>query len=260
MSTVLLAIPLGIAIGMIVGAVGGGGAILALPALVYLLGEGVGPASTASLIVVAIAAAVGAGVFAARGHVCWRIALTFSVPAAAGSLLGAVANNAVSARALIVAFVPLMLVASLATWQRAAHSHEDGTGPCPHVALGRIVVAGATIGLLTGFFGVGGGFMIVPVLTLWMGFHFLRAVATSLVIITITGIAALAAHLSLGAQIDVPVTVALAGATGAGALAGTLIAERAPQAMLGRAFAIVVSLVALFLLVDVLLLGGPPNS
>ena len=86
----------------------------------------------------------------------------------------------------------------------------------------RIVVAGRSIGLLTGFFGVGGGFMIVPVLTLWMGFHFLRAVATSLVIITITGIAALAAHLSLGAQIDVPVTVALAGATGAGALAGTL--------------------------------------
>ena len=119
MSTVLLAIPLGIAIGMIVGAVGGGGAILALPALVYLLGEGVGPASTASLIVVAIAAAVGAGVLAVRGHVCWRIALTFSLPAAAGSLLGAVANNAVSARALIVAFVPLMLVASLATWQRA---------------------------------------------------------------------------------------------------------------------------------------------
>jgi uncharacterized membrane protein YfcA len=258
--TVLLAIPLGIVIGMVVGAVGGGGAILALPALVYLLGEGVGPASTASLIVVAVAAAVGAGMLAVRGHVCWRIALTFSLPAAAGSLVGAVGNTAVSARVLIVAFVPLMLVASAATWQRAAHGHADDTGPCPDVAPARILVAGGSVGLLTGFFGVGGGFMIVPLLTLWMGFDFLRAVATSLVIITITGIAALVSHLSLGAELDVPVTVALAGATGAGALMGTLVAERAPQAALGRAFAIVVSLLALFLLVDVLLLGGPPNS
>ena len=260
MSAVLLAIPLGIVIGMTVGTVGGGGAILALPALVYVLGEEVGPASTVSLIVVAIAAGVGGGALAVRGHVCGRVAVAFSLPAAAGSLLGAVANNAVSARALIVAFVPIMLIASAATWQRAARGHEDDTGPCPHVHLGRIVVAGAGIGLLTGFFGVGGGFMIVPVLTLWMGFDFLRAVATSLVIITITGLAALASHLSLGAEIDVPVTVALASATGAGALAGTLVAQRAPQAALGRAFAVVVSLLALFLLVDVLLLGGPPNG
>ena len=260
MSAVQLAIPLGIVIGLIVGTVGGGGAILALPALVYLLGEGVGPASTASLIVVAIAAAVGAGALAVRGHVGGRIALTFSLPAAAGSLLGAVGNSAVSARALILTFVPVMLVASVATWQRAARGHEDDTGRCPEVALDRIVVAGGAIGLLTGFFGVGGGFMIVPVLTLWMGFDFLRAVATSLVIITITGLAALAAHMSLGAELDVPVTVALAAATACGALAGTIVAERAPEAALGRAFAIVVSLVALSLLVDVLLLGGPPNG
>ncbi len=78
----LLAIPFGLAIGLIVGAVGGGGAILALPVLVYVLGEGVGPASTASLIVVALAAAVGAGARARDGHVCWRLALLFSAPAA----------------------------------------------------------------------------------------------------------------------------------------------------------------------------------
>ena len=74
MDPVLLAIPLGFAIGLVVGAVGGGGALLALPVLIYVLGEEVGPASTASLIVVAIAAAVGAGALALRGHVCWRIA------------------------------------------------------------------------------------------------------------------------------------------------------------------------------------------
>ena len=80
----LLAIPFGLAIGLIVGAVGGGGAILALPVLVYVLGEGVGPASTASLIVIALAAAVGAGARARDGQVCWRLALLFAAPAAAG--------------------------------------------------------------------------------------------------------------------------------------------------------------------------------
>ena len=72
----LLAIPFGLAIGAVVGTVGGGGAILALPVLVYALDQGVSSASTASLIVVAVAASVGAGSQARDGHVCWRVALT----------------------------------------------------------------------------------------------------------------------------------------------------------------------------------------
>jgi uncharacterized membrane protein YfcA len=256
----LLAIPLGILIGLVVGAVGGGGAILALPVLVYVLGESVGPASTASLIVVAMAAGVGAGALALRGHVCWRFALTFSAPAAAGSLLGAFGNAAVSARALILSFVPIMLIASGATWQRASRTGGERTGPCPQVPLARILVAGSGVGLLTGFFGVGGGFMIVPVLTLWLGFGFRRAVATSLVIITLTGGVALAGHLALGARLDVAVTLALAASTAAGALIGTILAQRVRQRALGRAFAVVVALLAAFLLVDSLLLGGPPQG
>ena len=260
MDAVLLAIPLGIVIGLIVGAVGGGGGVLGLPVLVYLLGEPVGPASTASLIVVAIAAAVGAGALALRGHVCWRIALTFTVPAAAGSLLGTLGNNAVSARALILSFVPVMLVASLATWQRAAQATSDATGDCPQARPARILVGGLGVGALTGFFGVGGGFMIVPVLILWLGFSFRRAVATSLVILTITGLAALASHLAIGAAPDLPLTIALASATAVGALIGSVLAQRVPQAALGRAFAIVVGMLAIFLLADTLLLGGPPNG
>ena len=260
MNTVVLAIPLGIAIGLVVGAIGGGGAILALPILVYVLGEEVGPASTASLIVVAIAAGVGAGALALRGHVCWRIALTFTAPAAAASVLGTIANAAVSAATLILAFVPVMLVAAAATWHRAAQASGDDAGRCPELRTPRVVVAGVGVGVLTGFFGVGGGFLIVPVLTLWLGFSFRRAVATSLVIITLTGVAALVSHLAIGAAIDVSVTLALALATGAGALVGSLFAQRVSQAVLGRAFAVVVGVLALFLLVDTLLLGGPPGG
>jgi uncharacterized protein len=257
---ILLAIPLGIVIGLIVGAIGGGGAILGLPVLAYVLGEDVGPASTASLIVVAVAAAIGAGALALRGHVCWRIALMFTAPAAAGALLGTLANNAVSAKALILSFVPIMLIASAATWQRAATVSSEEAGACPAARPARTVLAGVGVGVLTGFFGVGGGFLIVPVLTLWLGFSFRRAVASSLVIITLTGVAALASHLAAGATIDVPLTVALSASTAAGALIGSVFAQRVPQAALGRGFAVVVGLLAVILLVDTLLLDGPPGG
>lgn len=260
MDPVVLAIPLGIAIGLIVGAVGGGGGVLGLPVLVYLLGEPVGPASTASLIVVAIAAAVGAGALALRGHVCWHIALNFTIPAAAGSLLGTLGNNAVSAKLLILSFVPLMLAASTATWQRAARTGGDATGTCPPGDAGPIALGGLGVGALTGFFGVGGGFMIVPVLVFWLGFSFRRAVATSLVVITFTGLAALGSHLALGADIDMPVTASLSASTALGALIGTGLAQRVRQAALGKGFAIMVGAVALFLLVDTLLLNGPPTG
>jgi uncharacterized membrane protein YfcA len=255
----LLAIPFGLAIGLIVGAVGGGGAILALPVLVYVLGEPVGPASTASLIVVAVGAGVGAGALARHGHACWRLALTFSVPAAAGSLLGTIAGQHVSAHALILAFVPLMLAAAGGTWQRAGATRGEETDRCPPAPLGRVLAAGLAVGALTGFFGVGGGFVIVPVLVLWFGSGFRRAVATSLVIITLTGAAALTSHLVGGARLDVPVTLLLAGSTAVGAVAGTLVGDRLPQHRLGRAFAVVVGVVAVFLLVDVLAFGGPPG-
>ena len=99
------------------------------------------------------------------------------------------------------------------------------------------------MGALTGFFGVGGGFVIVPVLTIWLGAPFRRAVATSLVIIRLTGMAALASHLLAGARPDLEVTATLAVATGVGALLGSLVARRAPAAdrRCGVGFAVVVT-------------------
>ena len=257
---IALAILFGLVIGLIVGAVGGGGAILALPVLVYILDEPVGPASAASLVVVAVAASVGAGSLALRGHVCWRLALTFSVPAAVGSLLGAIANKHVSGPGLILAFVPVMVIASIATWRRADNDESDHDTGCPPVGKTMLSAAGMGVGLLTGFFGVGGGFVIVPVLTLGFGMSFRRAVATSLVIITIVGVAALISHLAQGAHVAVGVTVAMAAATAAGALLGTIVGDRLPQRALGRGFSIVVALVAIFLLTDTLAFNGPPGS
>jgi uncharacterized protein len=229
-----IAILLGLAIGVIVGAVGGGGAILALPVLIYVLDEPVGPASTASLVVVSLAAAIGAGSLARHGRVCWTLAFRFALPAACGSLLGTLASRSIGGPALVLAFVPVMLVAAFATWRRSGEGSEVDTG-CPEARLDRVLVAGLGVGVLTGFFGVGGGFVIVPVLTLWFETPFRRAVATSLVIITLTG------------------------ATALGALLGTTVGERLPQRVLRRGFAVLVTAVAFALLIDVLALGGPPG-
>ena len=72
------------------------------------------------------------------------------------------ASTAVSGPALILAFVPVMLVAAMATWQRAGSDRPDDAVDCPRPSAGRIVAAGFAVGVLTGFFGVGGGFIVVP--------------------------------------------------------------------------------------------------
>jgi uncharacterized membrane protein YfcA len=256
----LASIPFGVAIGLVVGTVGGGGAILALPVLVYVLDQGVGPATTASLVVVAVAAAFGAGSLARDGRIDVQVALAFGIPSAAGAWLGTLAGDDVDPRALILAFVPLMLIAAGAMWIRG------GSGALPRRPRmrrppPRLVVAGAAgflVGLLTGFFGVGGGFLIVPALTILIGLEMYRAVATSLFVITITGASALASHLAAGADPDWTLTAAMSLSTGAGAIAGTVLGRRLPAHAIARSFAVVVAALALFLLVDVLALGGPP--
>ncbi len=258
----LLAVVLGLLIGAVVGTLGGGGAILALPALVYLLGQGVSSSSTASLIVVTLGASVGAASHARHGQVCWRIAAAFAPAAAAGAYLGTVANTSVSPRALILAFVPVMLAAGAVAYLRAeATSGEaEGGGRCPEANLPRSGASGLLVGAMTGFFGVGGGFVIVPALTSVLAVPMRRAIATSLAIIGMTGLVALAIHLNRGADPDWPLTAVLCVATAAGSLWGASLGRRLSPVALGRGFGVLVAAIAVFLLIDVLLLGGPPTG
>lgn len=259
----VLAIALGLGIGVVVGTIGGGGAILALPVFVYVLGEGVSAASTASLIVVALGASAGAGAQALQGRVCWRVAAAFAVPAAAGAYLGTIAGASVSPSALILAFVPVMLVAAAMTYARGAENadlDEARARGCPRPELPRSGASGLAVGAMTGFFGVGGGFLVVPALTSLLGLPLRRAIATSLAVIGFTGLVALGVHLSRGAEPDWPLTIALSAAAAVGALIGSSLGGRVSTETLGRAFALVVALLALALLVDVLVLGGPPSG
>lgn len=263
---VLLAIPFGLAIGVAIGMLGGGGSVLAVPVLVYVLGQDVSEATTASLVVVTAAAVAGGLGHAREGRVCWRHAGSFTAAAVPGIVAGTLAGDAVSGNALLAAFALVMLAAAAATWHKAGRDEENEDaswergGTCPPLRLPRDLVAGGIIGFLTGFFGVGGGFLIVPTLAIALAFTMRTAVGTSLAIITATSAVALAVHLIAGRSLDAGLTSAMTAACVVGALAGASFAPRVPQRALGRAFAVLVTCVAAYLLVSAAFLGGPPAS
>ena len=194
---VLLAIPFGLAIGAVVGTVGGGGAILALPVLVYALDQGVSSATTASLIVVALAASVGAGSQARDGQVCWRVALIVLRSSRRRRLCRHRGQRRGQRAGLILAFVPVMLTAAVLTYRRGDDpGSAEVSVRLPEAEHRPSRRRRLVVGWMTGFFGVGGGFLIVPALTILLGLGMRRAIATSLAIITLTGAVALISHLA----------------------------------------------------------------
>lgn len=256
------AVPLGLALGLSLGAVGGGGAVLAVPLLVYALGQDVHAATTTSLAVVACAAPVAGAAGAGRARVCWPQVALFAPVAIGGALAGAAANQAVSATGLLIAFVPVLFAAAVLTWRRAGQETDEIDGreaSCPPLDSRRTLLAGLVVGVLTGFFGVGGGFLVVPMLALTMRFPLRRAIGTSLVIVAFVSLAALGAHLLNSPGLDVGITVAMAAGCGIGALAGTRVGERLPKRVLGQAFAAIVALTGTYIVVATAT-GGVPGT
>ena len=259
----LAAIPFGVAIGIAVGMLGGGGSVLAVPVLVYILGQDVQTATTISLVVVTAAAVAGGYGHALKGRVCWRHAAVFTAAALPGVIAGTALGDVVSGAALIAGFAVVMLAAAGATWRKASSEQPEDAAPghvCPALRPGRDISAGLAVGFLTGFFGVGGGFVIVPTLAVALSFSMRSAIGTSLAIITTTSLLAVAAHLSAGRTLDLDLTLVMAAACIAGALAGARLSARIFQQTLGRAFAGLVVAVAGYLLVSAAFLGGPPGS
>ena len=257
------AIPLGAAIGVSVGMLGGGGSVLAVPVLVYLLGQDVESATTISLVVVTAAALAGGYEHAREGRVCWRHAVVFTVAAVPGVVAGTLLGNVVSGSALIAGFAVIMLAAAAATWRRASAQEDDEDQPghrCPALRVGRDAVGGIGVGFLTGFFGVGGGFVVVPALAVALAFSMRSAIGTSLAIVTTTSTLGVIVHLGAGRSIDAGLTAVMCAAAVAGAYAGARLGGRLPQEALGRGFAALVVAVAAYLLVSAAFLGGPPGT
>ncbi len=253
METVLLGLAVGLAVGAVVGLVGAGGAIIAVPALVYVVGLEPDDAVPTSLIVVGLASLAGA-VPRLRRDVSWPLVLLIAGPGIPASWAGAAVGKLLDPDWLMLCFALIMIVAGirmLASSRSPAHATQtaehDGWS---RLAL-RAIPVGLMVGFLTGLLGVGGGFLIIPALTLLLGVPVPRAVGTSLVIIAVNSASGFAAHLD-GLAIDWTLALSFAAMAMAASLAAAQLARRLNEAVVSRIFAAVIFTVALGVLVQTL--------
>jgi uncharacterized membrane protein YfcA len=284
---VLLALPIGILIGLSLGALGGGGSILTVPALVYLLGESPHSATTASLIIVGVTSLAGMAVHLHAGRVRVRSGIVFGVLGAGGAFVGSRLSASVDPNALLAAFSVLMAGAAVTMLHRqrtkavpAPEPPAEAPPPAPVLTPGdvsghddhgggvavrqspprtaslkpamssvspvRVVIAATIVGLVTGFFGVGGGFVVVPALVLALGFDMPTAVGTSLLVISINSASALLSRLGTHASIGDTLLITFTVAAVAGAVAGSRIASKVRPERLAVAFAVLMIAIALY--------------
>ena len=181
---IILGYTLALVIGLMLGLLGGGGSILTVPVLHYVLGYDVKAAVPMSLVVVGLTSGFGAINHWRAGTVNWRSALGFAPPAIIGSVLGAEIGLRVDATIQLTVFAVVMLVAALSMLRPVRGTEPRKIRPLPLVTL-----VGAAVGVLTGFVGVGGGFLYVPALTLLAGLAIREAIGTSLVLIMVSCLA-----------------------------------------------------------------------
>ncbi len=252
MTHIALSVLLGALIGLSLGLVGGGGSILTVPILVYAIGQPVQAATTTSLAIVGLNALVGMAGHARAHRVDFCTGLLFGVVGIGGALIGSWLNTFVPASVLLVLFALIMLVAAAAMLRRRSEPSETGRvqgGVRSAREWATIAASGTVVGLMTGFFGVGGGFVIVPalVLVLVLGLSMRLAVGTSLLIIAINSAVSLAAHLRTG-SLDLAVTGLFVLGGLVGALVGVSLAGRVPQRRLTQVFAALIFIGAGYIL------------
>lgn len=254
----LLALAGGLAVGLLMGALGGGGAILAIPLLVYGFDFTPAQATLASLVVVGIGAITGVTTHARS--LDWPRGLLFGALGLAGATLGRYLSYGLDGTLLILAFSALVLVVASLMTRKALQTPaprptgQDAPAPPTGVRQGLALVGAATgVGFLTGFFGVGGGFAIVPALILILGLPMGVAVGTSLLVILINSVAALTLGAGALPSLNWAVLTPLLGAVVAGTLAGTWVGRRLPVRVMQLAFAAFLYLIAVYMGVSSLL-------
>ena len=247
-----LGVALAAAIGILLGALGGGGSILMVPVLVYALGFEPKQAVAMSLPIVGLTSVAGALSHWRAGQVQVRSALLFGALAMAGAYTGARIGTRLTGTTQLVVLGLVMGAAAVSMLRRPAHV---GAMPGPADAArgaGWSWLSGVTavaIGVLTGLVGIGGGFLFVPALVLLGNVPFHYAVGTSLVVIAMNAAAGLAGYVGV-VRIPWPFVLAFAATAGAGAVVGAWGARRLPAHGLRRAFGVLLLVVAGVLLVQ----------
>jgi uncharacterized membrane protein YfcA len=250
---VIVAVTLGLLIGALVGVLGGGGSLLAVPALVYVAGQSPPQGVATSLLVVGITAVVALLPRLRAGQIAWRIAILFGLAGAATAFAGAAVNRLLPDDVVLALFAALMVAAGVRMLQdkpnTGAACSTDGGRVNWRRCLPRTLAGGLVVGFFTGLLGVGGGFLIIPVLFV-LGVSMETAIGTSLLIAAVNSAAGFVAHAG-DAPLDVPVTVAFTAAAVVAALAASRRGARLDTARLRRWFAYLVLVVAAVILVQI---------
>jgi uncharacterized membrane protein YfcA len=249
---VVEALLVGMAIGAVLGLIGAGGAVVAVPAFIYLFGFTPLEATTASLAVVAVSAATGAIPRFRLGQVHLRQALLFWGLGIIGTFAGARAATVIPEPVIIAGFAVVMIGAAVAMWRKSSADQPTGD---KHTSAWLLPLVAVAIGLLTGLFGVGGGFLIVPALVLVFGFPFAVATGTSLVVVALNSLTALVFKYDTWSQIPwhVPLLVIVGGLIGS--VAASMLNTGVSQRLLERAFAILLVVLAAWMILETLVLG-----
>jgi uncharacterized protein len=243
----ILALLGSIAVGLALGLLGGGGSILTVPVLVYLLGVSPKVAVPMSLPIVGIAAGVGALARWRSGQLRLRAAAPFALVTIVAARVAAGLGLGIPDRPRMIIFVITMLVAALAMWRRAARMGKGPSAATAPKPVAQMIPAALAVGTLTGVVGVGGGFLIVPALTGVLGLPIAEATATSLAVIALNTVAAGWAYIG-HVTIDIRLTAMVIAAALVGMALGTWLAPRFQARTLTRSFAVFLVALAIFML------------
>jgi len=239
----VLALILAGAIGLALGVLGGGGSIITVPVLVYAAGQTPQDAIPMSLAIVGAVSALGTVHKARNGLVHWPAVGAFGGAGMLGAALGAQGTRLVPPNVLLLLFAVLMVAVAIKMWRRP-HRPIEQEAECKPL---RCLAAGFGVGALTGFLGVGGGFLLVPALA-----HFARlstpmAVGTSLAIIALNSLGGLLGHWqTAGAHWQLTALFLVAAIVGM--LAGLPLAKHISVGALNRAFAVFIAAIGLFVI------------
>lgn len=262
----VMAMLFGSVIGLSLGLTGGGGAIFAVPLLVYGLDVPARQAVGISLAAVGGTALVGFLNRLRAREVEPRTGLLFSAAGMVGAPFGARLSELIPEAVLMTLFAGLMGIVAvrmwrrtLASWRQRAACGPTGNATCQRDASGELLLTsrcaillafvGAATGVLSGLFGVGGGFVIVPALVLFSGMAIHRAVGTSLLAITLVSSAGVATHLWAGRDVPLELTALFVAGGVVGMFAGQALGRRLSGPALQRVFAVAMLLVAAFIII-----------
>jgi uncharacterized membrane protein YfcA len=236
-------------VGFTLGLFGGGGSILAVPLMVYVVGVPVAHVAIGtSAFAVAANAAMNLVTHARKGNVLWRCAMMYTGAGILGAFVGSTLGKAMDGEQLLFLFAILMLVVGALMFRGRANAGIPGA-TCNREKAPKVIGYGGLTGAFSGFFGIGGGFLIVPGLVASTGMPILNAIGSSLVAVTAFGLTTAISYAFSG-LVDWPLAAVFVGGGFLGGLVGARLAGLLSRrkGVLNTAFAVLIVVVAVYMI------------